>query len=153
MSELVQPRIAASGIVVRDGKVLLVRYGGKDGKSFLVGPGGGANIDEDLREAVVREIKEETGYDTVAGPMVFVDDLLSRRYRMLKFWFLCNVIGGELLETDAAKVEGISQVAWYTKEQLEHETVYPAFLKSCDWAELAGNARVVAYSGLVRADF
>jgi 8-oxo-dGTP pyrophosphatase MutT (NUDIX family) len=53
-------RIAAGGIVVREGKVLLVRYRGGSG-TYVVAPGGAIEDGESLAGAAEREVEEETG--------------------------------------------------------------------------------------------
>ena len=92
-------RIAAAGIVLKRGKILLVRYKDQQGKSYLVGPGGGVGVSESLSQALIREVKEETRLIVKPCKMLFVEDLLSRRYRMIKIWFLCTVVGGRLAKT------------------------------------------------------
>ncbi|MCF7800205.1 NUDIX hydrolase [Candidatus Babeliales bacterium] len=72
-------RIAASAIIINDNKVLLARYSsGKNGTSFLVGPGGGIEIEENLIQGLIREVKEETGLSISAQKMLLVEDLLSK---------------------------------------------------------------------------
>ncbi len=53
-------RASAYGIIIRNGKVLLVAIS-KSGKYFF--PGGGVEKGETLEEAVKREVREETGYN------------------------------------------------------------------------------------------
>jgi ADP-ribose pyrophosphatase YjhB (NUDIX family) len=55
-------KVAAAAIVARDGQVLLVRRTMTPGKGRWTVPGGFVEFDEDPREAVVREVLEETGY-------------------------------------------------------------------------------------------
>ncbi len=56
---IVRPvKIGVRAIVVKDGRVLLVR---QHGQSFWVLPGGSAGRGESLRTAAVREVREETG--------------------------------------------------------------------------------------------
>jgi 8-oxo-dGTP diphosphatase len=93
-------RIAAAAIIIHEEKVLLVRYRDRYGESFLVGPGGGVHIDEDLKRALIREVREETGLEVQPEKLLFIGDLLSRRYRMMiKVWLLCKLVGGHLLAT------------------------------------------------------
>jgi 8-oxo-dGTP diphosphatase len=75
-------RISAGAIVIQEDRVLLVKYNNDtDGKSFLVGPGGGVLSSEGINQAVIREVREETGLEVSPTKILFVEDLLSRRYR------------------------------------------------------------------------
>lgn len=57
------PQIAVSAAVFRDGKVLLVRRARSPAKGFYSLPGGRVEFGESLRQALSREIDEETGLD------------------------------------------------------------------------------------------
>lgn len=63
-------RCAAKAVVVHEGKVLLDYSGGGDMGAFYTLPGGGQNQYETIREAIVRECLEETGYTVI--PEAFV---------------------------------------------------------------------------------
>ena len=104
-------RISAGAIVIQEDQVLLVRYNGAGGRSYLVGPGGAVLSNESLHQAVVREVREETGLEVSPQKVLFVEDLLSQCYRIVKIWFLCNLIGGRLTNTQGALEEGITDVA------------------------------------------
>ena len=53
-------RIAAGGLIFRDDAVLLVRYRNDNGGTYLVGPGGELEEDENVVQAIIRETMEET---------------------------------------------------------------------------------------------
>ncbi len=55
-------KVAAAAIVTREGQVLLVRRTITPGRGKWMIPGGFVEFDEDPRQAVVREVLEETGY-------------------------------------------------------------------------------------------
>ena len=75
-------RISAGAIVFDEGRILLVRYAGQSGTSYLVAPGGGVLIDEGTRHAAAREVLEETGLEILPGKILFVEDLLSKNHRI-----------------------------------------------------------------------
>jgi 8-oxo-dGTP diphosphatase len=56
-----RPQLAVSGVIFRDGKVLLVRRARSPGKGFYSLPGGRVEFGESLHTALHREISEETG--------------------------------------------------------------------------------------------
>jgi hypothetical protein len=85
--------------------------------------------------------------------MLFVEDLATPKFRMIKIWFLCSVVDGFLAQTHHAQAEGIVSVDWYTREQLDIETVYPALLKSTSWGALMQTSWQASYVGLTEANF
>ncbi len=129
-----QYRISASGIIIHRQKVVLAQCKDPDGKSFFVGPGGGIEQNEPIEQALIREIKEETRLDIQPIKILLIEDLLTTKYRILKIWFWCEILGGTLAQqTDEAIAEGIIDVNWYSKEELTNKTVYPAILLATDW--------------------
>ncbi len=61
-------------------------------------PGGGMESGELPTEAVIREVKEETGLDVTVGRLIGVYGKRDRDD--VVFAFTCDVIGGQLTETD-----------------------------------------------------
>ena len=57
-------RPSVRGIVIRDGKVLMVHSRKYDYYKF---PGGGIEAGEDHNEALCREVREETGFEVLPG--------------------------------------------------------------------------------------
>ena len=147
-------RIAVGAIVIQEEKILLVRYYDRHGSSFLVGPGGGVHNDgESITQALVREVKEETGIEVRPHKLLFVEDLLSSRYRMVKIWFLCNIVGGQVEKTQGAIDEGIIEVRWYRRDELINEVVYPPVLLTENWESFFNDNREPKYLELRDTDF
>lgn len=146
-------RLAASGIIFHENKVLLARYNNRQGGTFLVGPGGGLESDEDFEHGLTREVHEETGLMVNAKKLLFVEDLLTPKYRMLKMWFLCTIIDGKLCKTVGAETEGIIDIDWYNEEQLKHEVVYPSVIMNYDWSDLEKNSFQTRYVPMQKAEF
>jgi ADP-ribose pyrophosphatase YjhB (NUDIX family) len=57
------PRLAVSAGIFRDGKILLVRRAREPAKGVYTFPGGRVEFGESLTEALIREIREETGLE------------------------------------------------------------------------------------------
>jgi ADP-ribose pyrophosphatase YjhB (NUDIX family) len=146
-------RISAGAIILHEDKILLVRYLDNQGKSYLAGPGGGVLVYESTSQAAVREVLEETGLEIDTGKILFVEDMLSRRHRITKIWFLCNLIGGKLTKTRGAVAEKIFEVGWYRREQLDNEVVYPVPLKKCNWNDFSKDSWQTIYLELREVDF
>ncbi len=64
-------------------------------------PGGGIDFDESIRDGLVREVHEETGYEVEVGDFV-LDDFFTRRrpgqkpFRAQRFVFRATITGGTL---------------------------------------------------------
>ena len=61
-------RVAAYAVIIRDGRILLSRLSPSiTSEELWTLPGGGLDHGEDPRDAVIREIYEETGLHAVVG--------------------------------------------------------------------------------------
>ena len=98
---------------------------------------------ENIVQAVVREIREETGLTAAPGRVIAIEDLEGPRVKMVKIWMLCDVPEGEVRRTEGAEREGILEAAWFAKDRLESETVFPEFLLRQDWGKLRSEAQPV----------
>jgi ADP-ribose pyrophosphatase YjhB (NUDIX family) len=128
-------RIAAGGIIIKGDAILLVRYGIAGGNSYLVGPGGALQPDENAVQAIVRETKEETGVIVRPFRVLWIEDLECSQFKMCKTWMLCDVISGEVVPTEGARAEGITEAGWFRKEKLKNEVVYPPPVMEHNWDE------------------
>ena len=82
-------RIRVAGILVKDGKILLVRHE-KNDKSYWLLPGGGVDFGESAEAALVREFQEEVGLSIQVGKIVLVHDSIpaNRHRQVLNLYFL-----------------------------------------------------------------
>ena len=90
------PKVDVRGVVFRGDEVLLVKERA-DGRWTL--PGGWADVCETPSEGVVREVREEAGYETRAVRLMALYDR-SRHpheppfpYHVYKLFFLCEILG------------------------------------------------------------
>jgi len=91
------PKVDVRGAVFRDNKILLVRERSDNLWSL---PGGWADVDQAPADCVVREITEESGFETRAQKLAAVWDRAKHPheppypYHIYKLFFICNIIGG-----------------------------------------------------------
>jgi ADP-ribose pyrophosphatase YjhB (NUDIX family) len=96
-----RPHLAVSAAILREGRVLLVRRGRAPALGLFTLPGGGVEAGETLAEAVVREVREETGmtvepFAPAGHREVVVRDAANRVERhFVIFAFAARWIAGE----------------------------------------------------------
>ena len=132
---------------------MLVRYRDADGGTYLVGPGGELEENENVVQAIIRETIEETNVRVQPKRVVIIEDLIFTSLKMIKVWMICDVVEGNISKTDEAEKEGIIEAAWYTKAQLAGEVVFPPPLIQHDWDQLRSKNWQVECLPTRKADF
>jgi len=103
------PKLDVRGAVFRDNRLLLVREA-VDGNRWTL-PGGWADVNASPAESVVKEVREESGFDVRIVKLAAVWDRARHphqpiyAYHIWKLFFICEIIGGEAsagLETNDA---------------------------------------------------
>ena len=114
-----RPIVAVGGIVVRDGRVLLVKRGREPSAGRWTIPGGAVRLGERLQEAVARELREECGVEVEVGPVVEVLDRVTRdaagrvQYHYVIVDYLARWVAGEpRAGSDAAAVRWLTEAEW-----------------------------------------
>ncbi|MCX7571697.1 NUDIX hydrolase [Tumebacillus sp. DT12] len=110
--------LAVAGMVVRDGKVLVVKksYGATKGLWTL--PGGFVNADETLDMAASREVREETGIEATAEAILAVrSGVLRKGKHDTLLVFRLRYAGG----TETRCEREIDTIDWLTPDEIaEH---------------------------------
>lgn len=91
--ELFQIRV--TGILLRDDAILLVKQSISKNRGWSL-PGGRAEADELLSEALVREMREETGLTVKVKKLLYVCDKPDSSPPLLHITFLLEQAGGEI---------------------------------------------------------
>lgn len=130
-------RNACKALIESDGKFLLNHYLQEDGTEYYDLPGGGQEQYETLEEAVVRECREETGFDVEVVRLaaieeeIYQDPEIRRRFpeyaHRIHFIFLtrpANRIRWEATEPDFHQVG----CRWMTSGEMADVPTRPADL-------------------------
>ena len=152
-------RPSAKGVVVVDNRVLVTRNQtpGDDGPDWYIFPGGGQQPGETLLEALVREVREETGVEVVPGRLLWVrefiiglrsgrpSDIFDIRDHVLEFMFEATLVcdHGDAHEADLYQ----TAVEWVTFDQFTDLRFYPAALVPALRTYVSGGGSGPVYLG------
>jgi ADP-ribose pyrophosphatase YjhB (NUDIX family) len=139
--------VAVGGIAINEiGDILLVKT--HDGG--WVYPGGQVENGENLVDALIREIKEESGIDVVVSQLIGVYsntgehkwyDGVTDVPTKVMFDFICKPVGGELCTS-----EETSEVMWVAKEKVLDLITQPAIRTRYQaYLDYDGNTRYMDY--------
>jgi ADP-ribose pyrophosphatase YjhB (NUDIX family) len=120
------PKVDVRGVVFRDGKILLVQER-SDGLWTL--PGGWADVGDSPADAVVREIREESGYETRATKLLALLDRNRHGHpphvnHIYKVFIRCEILGGS--PTTSHEIQGVGFFAEDEIPDLSLTRIMPA---------------------------
>jgi mutator protein MutT len=130
--------VGVGGVVIHEGRALLIRRGKQPLYGRWVVPGGTVELGEPLEAALVREMREETGLEVEPVELLTVFDRIEREgsvvlYHYVIVDYLCRYVSGE-----AQAASDALEVAWAAPEELERfdlpakalEVIQDAFRKA-----------------------
>jgi ADP-ribose pyrophosphatase YjhB (NUDIX family) len=112
------PLVGVGAVIVKDGRVLLVKRGTEPARGRWSIPGGLIELGEALTEALRREVLEETGLQVEPIELIELLDRIHRdgervRYHYVIADYLCRVVGGTLhAASDADAVRWVERKEW-----------------------------------------
>jgi 8-oxo-dGTP diphosphatase len=113
------PLVGVGAIIVEEDRVVLVKRAHPPLQAQWSIPGGVLEVGELVREAAVREAREETGLVVEARELLGVYDRVLRdadrrvQYHYVLIDFLCRRVAGYL-----AAASDAAEVRWFTREEL-----------------------------------
>ncbi|MCJ8013281.1 NUDIX hydrolase [Paenibacillus sp. KQZ6P-2] len=121
------PKVDIRGVVIQDGRVLLVREKG-DGEWSL--PGGWADLLLSPSEIAVKEIREESGFEAKVLRLLAVMDNQKHNppapYHVYKMFIHCEITGGraqEGVETSGVRFFGENELPQLSRSRNTEEQV------------------------------
>ena len=114
------PKVDVRGVVFRDEKILLVREIA-DAERWTL-PGGWADVNDTPTQAVIREVLEESGFETQVTKLLAVYDREQQKhtpsfpYSVYELFFHCQIIGGQ-----PQLNHEVSEIAFFGETELLEE--------------------------------
>jgi 8-oxo-dGTP diphosphatase len=114
-----RPYLAVSAAIFRDGRVLIVRRCRPPAHGLYTLPGGGVELGETLKDAVIREVREETGLTIAPLALVGFREAIGRdaagrvECHFVILPFAARWIGGEI-----ALNEELAEADWREPAEL-----------------------------------
>jgi len=116
------PIVGVGAVIMHEGKLLLVKRGVEPAKGKWSIPGGVVELGEMVRDAVIREVREECGLDieiVVDTPMDVLDSLVTDedgrlKYHYVLLQFLARPRGGNLKPSS-----DVLEARWVPLEEVE----------------------------------
>jgi 8-oxo-dGTP diphosphatase len=121
-----RPVVGVGGVVIADGRALLIRRGHAPLEGEWSIPGGTLEVGEALLDAVGRELAEETGIEVRVGDLIevferiFPDGEGRPKYHFVILDYLCEAIRGT-----ARPGSDVTDVAWAAESELPKYSLTP----------------------------
>jgi 8-oxo-dGTP diphosphatase len=121
-----RPIVGVGGVVIADGRALLIKRGHPPLQGEWSIPGGTLEVGETLVEGVERELVEETGVRARVVDLievferVFRDEAGKAKYHFVILDYLCESVDGE-----ARAGSDVTDVAWASESDLERFSLTP----------------------------
>ncbi len=120
-------RPSVYAVIIKDDRVFLSKQW--DGYDF---PGGGIELGETIEEALIREVKEETGMDVRVGDLVTCETSFFKLHstgqyiHSLLLYYLCKIVGGEISTAfqDESEKQYMDSPEWIDLKTVEYIKFY-----------------------------
>jgi ADP-ribose pyrophosphatase len=114
--------VGVGAVIVQNGKLVLIKRGVEPDKGKWSIPGGGVELGEAVREAAVREAKEECGLDIeIVGdsPMDALDKMVPDEKRRLQYHFVLLQFLARPKEGTLKPTSDATEARWVPIEEVE----------------------------------
>lgn len=117
------PRAAVSAVIVNEGSILLVRRGCEPNKGLWSLPGGSIEPGETVREALAREVLEETSLSVEVGDVAGVHEVIRRERDVLMYHYVIVNLFARVVAGAPSAGSDATDVRWIPLDRIaDHPT-------------------------------
>ena len=114
-----RPYLAVSAAIFREGRVLIVRRGRPPALGLYTLPGGGVELGETLEQAVIREVREETGLAIAPLGLVGFREAIARDAAgRVERHFVILPFAARWIDGEIALNEELAEAQWRKPDEL-----------------------------------
>ena len=122
-------KVRATGVLIENNSLLLVKQKLANNKDWSL-PGGRVEAGETLEQALIREMKEETGLDVEPIRLLYVCDVAASDNTVLHITFLTKQLGGKItLPTNEFDENPIHDVRFIPIDELNEYGISEKFVE------------------------
>ena len=124
------PKVGVGAVVIRDGRVLLIRRGIAPSQGLWAIPGGSLELGETLQEGAERELLEETGIRARAGDPIYAFDFFERDADgKVRFHFVIVDMKADYISGEPKGADDALEARWLNPDNIHELPVSQNTLK------------------------
>ena len=148
MAEKIRPRVRVAGILIEDGRILLIEHTKNDKKYWLV-PGGGVDWGESASAALIREFKEETSLDIEVEKFLFISETIApdRQKHVINLYFKIKKVENSSNVMKLGEEKILTDLRFIPEDEIKNIKLYPNIKEKL--IKLLNKENIEPYLGLL----
>lgn len=128
------PLVGVGVVVVRDGRVLLIRRAKAPRRGEWSVPGGLQKLGETVFQAASREVREEAGITVQPLAVVDVVDLIEWDEQRVRYHYTLIDLLATFIDGEAVAGADAAEVLWAQQAEVEQKVLWPEAVRIIDRA-------------------